>query len=202
MNISVTITKDEVTPAIADRLAKTRPGRVANILRQPLETFTRVHLAANGTNKKGWPSTGFWEDASRSTIGEVADNGVLLRVQKIGVRQRFYGGTINPAKAKALAIPISPVSYGHLPREFPGLFLLVTKKGAYLVQRNQGFSAKTGKLSHSTRQGGNAGRRLGSELTFLFKLSGGVNQKPDPSVIPSNDEYTEVAMAAIERSLN
>ena len=129
------------------------------------------------------------------------ENGVLIEVKKTGVRQRLFGGVIEPVKAEALAIPISPVSYGHLPREFPGLFLLKTKKGAYLVQPGESISEKTGRMVINKKAGGNAGSRVHAALIFLFKLVGSVTQPPDPSVIPTDDEFTEVAFGAMERSL-
>lgn len=199
---NISVTQDNATPAIARLMERTQPARLAQVCRQPLETFLRVHLRSLPTNKRGWPSTGFWESASRGTIGTANDDGsILLQVNKLGVRQRLYGGPILPVEAKALAIPISPVSYGHLPREFPGLFLLKTAKGAYLVQAGTGISEKTGGEVKGRRLGGNSKRRQTAGLNFLFKLSGGVNQAPNPDVLPTNDQFQEVAMESIQRSL-
>lgn len=205
MITTVSILEDHATPALARRLAKLEPINVANMVRQPLETFVRMHLASLPRNKKGWPSTGFWEAASRATIAFAKEDGsVEIQVKKLGVRQRAFGGPIAPVNAKALAIPISPVSYGHLPREFPGLFLLRTKKGAYLVQPGEEISEKTGRTKKTTLRGGSkAGekRRLQAGLNFLFKLSAGVNQKADPKVMPSDENIRATVHSALEGSL-
>ncbi|HTB86027.1 MAG TPA: hypothetical protein VK742_20445 [Candidatus Sulfotelmatobacter sp.] len=206
MNVTPAITiTDNVTPELEKLIAKTKPDQLARIARQPLETFTRVHLASNGRNKKGWPSTGFWESASRATTATATGGAVEISINKLGVRQRVLGGHIGPVNAKALAIPISPVSYGHLPREFPGLFIINTPKGGYLVQygetttTNAKGATRTHGIGHAG--GGNSQSRQRATLNFLFKLVAGVDQAPDPTAVPSADEFTEVAMSAIHRSL-
>ena len=202
MSIAVSITaSDLATPALEAKLAQIQPERLAGILGPGLTQFTQRHLLANGTNSRGWPSTHFWADAARSTSFTRSESGITISINKIGVRQRYYGGPIRPVTAKALAIPISPVSYGRVPADFPGLFVLKCASGAYLVQNNEGVSEKTGRTIGRTGKGGNAGRRLKSNLTFLFKLSAGVQQDPDPSVIPSEDELTETGMSIIERAI-
>ncbi len=177
--ITINIT-DHATPELQKLMAKVKPDQLARIARQPLETFTRVHLVNNGPNKKKWPSTGFWAAAARQTHGHGHGGTVIIEINKVGVRQRAFGGPICPVKAEALAYPISPVSYGHLPREFPNLKLISTPKGAYLVQSNG---------------------RQNASLTFLFKISSGVRQGANPKVVPGAGELTEVATTAIHRSL-
>ena len=201
-NISI---RDNATPALDAKMDSVLPERLRGIVGPGLTEFVQRHLLANGENQKSWPSTHFWADAKRDTSWTPTGGGsrasIVISINKIGVRQRFYGGEIAPVNAKALAIPISSVSYGHGPKDFPGLFLLKCASGAYLVQNNEAQSEKTGRTIGKTGKGGNAGRRLRSNLTFLFKLSAGVNQAPDPSVLPTDDEMTETALGLIERAI-
>lgn len=202
MSIGVSISAtDLATPALEAKLAQIQPDRLRAILAPGLTQFTQRHLLSNGTNAKGWPSTHFWADAARGTSWTASEGGFTISINKIGVRQRYFGGPIRPVSARALAIPINPVSYGHVPADFPGLFLLKCASGAYLVQSNETVSDKTGRTIGKSGKGGNAGRRLKSNLTFLFKLSAGVQQDPDPSVIPSEDELTETGMSLLERAI-
>ena len=209
VTVNISIPLDTATPAIAAKVAQCSPRRLADIVSTPLVTFFRVRLRDLGTNKRGWPSTHFWERGSRAVNSEseegtsvqVGDGNVTLTVNKIGVRQRWLGGTIKPVNARALTIPISPVSYGHRASEFSGLFLLKTKKGAYLVQPGEQVSEKTGRTG-KRRGGGNEKSRKRAALNFLFKLVGSVDQAPNPDVVPSDDEFLEVGMSAIERRLN
>lgn len=195
--------EDNATPAIAAKLQQVKPERLRAILGPGMTVFVQNHLLSNGTNKKGWPSTHFWADAARGTswTADSGGSGLVITINKIGVRQRYYGGTIAPVKAKALAIPISPVSYGHVPSDFPGLFLLVTKKGAYLVQYGQELSGAGNIVQRGKNSGGNKKVRLQGTLNFLFMLVGSVDQAPDPTVIPSNDQLAEVGLALIERAI-
>jgi hypothetical protein len=193
--------EDFATPALEAKLAQCNPARLVSILGPGLTVRVQRHLLSNGINQQGWPSTHFWADAARGTTWGAQGDSVLISINKIGVRQRYYGGTIKPVKAKALAIPISPVSYGHLPSEFPGLFLLKTAKGAYLVQPGRELSDK-GNVIGRRRAGGNAGRRQKASLNFLFLLSAGVTQDPDPNVIPSEDELAETSMALLDRAID
>lgn len=192
--------RGNVTAAIEQRLEKLQPDRLNQLLSEPLRVFWRNRLKGLGKNKRGWPSTGFWESAARSVQAVTVPGGLLLSVNKVGVRQRAYGGVIKPQRARALTIPISPVSYGHRASEFPGLFLLKTKKGAYLVQHGQQISS-TGKTEPRQKAGGHSRRRLRSGLVFLFKLSQGVTQTGDDRVIPTADEITEVAMGTIMKEV-
>lgn len=197
LNINI---RDNATPSVEAAMRNMSPRAVAERISEPLRIYWRDRLKSLGKNKRGWPSTGFWEDAARKTTSIVQDNGLLLVCDKLGVRQRWRGGPIKPVKAGALAIPISPVSYGHRPSEFPGLFLMRTKNGAYLVQYQDAFAPnRKSQIANQKSLGGNAKRRLRAGLNFLFKLSAGVNQLPDERVVPSNDELAEVAMSALAR---
>lgn len=193
--------RDNATPSVEAALRDLSPRSVAERISEPLRIFWRDRLKSLGKNKRGWPSTGFWEDAARKTTSFVQDNGLLLVCDKLGVRQRWKGGPIKPDKAGALAIPISPVSYGHRPSEFPGLFLMKTAKGAYLVQAQDLFASNKKRETRNAfkQMGGHAARRLRAGLNFLFKLSPGVNQLPDERVVPTKEEMLEVAFATLAR---
>jgi hypothetical protein len=202
MNITVNATVEGLaTPALNAKLAKIDPDHLAAKIRGPLEEFWRDRLKSLGTNKRGWPSTKFYERAARSVVAQRTEGGVMLIANQLGLRQRWKGGTISPVHAKALTIPISPVSYGKVPKDFPDLFLLKTLKGAYLVQHGEQVSEKTGRTIGLKNGGGNSARRLRGALNFLFKLVGSVEQEGDDRVVPTNAEFSEVAKTAILESI-
>lgn len=206
LNVSV---KDYATPAIAEKLARCQPERLRAIIGRPLAEFWRDRLYSLGTNKRGWPSTGFYERAARSVthrpIASGQAYGVIIEANHLGLRQRWKGGPIKPIYKQALAIPISPVSYGKHPKDFPNLFLLKTPKGAYLVQSGESFATdkrgRTRIAGIGRAGGGNSARRQRASLNFLFKLSMGVTQQPDERVVPTNDEFAEVALPLIDRAI-
>lgn len=198
LGLSITVT-DTATPALRQKLAQCSPARLARILGPALLRLTQDHLIANGPNQRGWPTTGFWPRAAKAATWTGTDDGVLISINQIGVRQRFHGGTIRPVKARALTIPISPEAHGKTASDFPEAFLLKTKKGAYLVQRGEGISAKGNVVKKRGR--GFAARRVVAALEFLFKLSPGVEQAGDRSVIPSPDTYAAAARQRLTEAL-
>lgn len=196
--------EDFATPAIEAKMAKCSPRRLGAIIGQTLAQFWRNRLKTFGPNKRGWPSTGFWERAARSVTHQPTNDGVLLVANHQGLRQRWHGGRIAPVRAKALTIPISPVSYGKTAADFPGLFLLKTPKGAYLVQRDADAKGKETKKRYGHRSafmGGNVTRRQRAGVNFLFKLAFSVDQAGNPAVVPSPEEFSEIAMARIEEAV-
>lgn len=179
--------KDRATPALAASVAALQPQKVARITGPKLRETVRDHIKRLPKNKKGWPSTGFWEDSARATTWEAqTDGSVIIRVNKIGFRQRYHGGVIRAVEAKALTIPISPQAYGHTAADFPGSFLLRTKKGAYLVRYTGGNTAK-GKF-----------KKQNATIEFLFKLQVSVRQPEMPWIIPDATKLHAVAFAALE----
>ena len=195
----ITVTRDQATPAIAALMDRVRPERLQSAVGSAGVRLVATHLRGLGTNKRGWPSTGFWADAARATDWQPMPGGVRVTISKIGVRQRYYGGHIAPVRARALTIPISPVAYGHTAGDFPGSFVLRVKSGAaYIVQPGQQVSEKTGRMIRRGAEAkGNANRRIKATLNFLFKLVGGVDQKPDPNVLPSKQAILDTAKDAI-----
>lgn len=189
MVISFKVLGDDATPALQTLAVNATPERAAQAMTAPEYDLFERHFYGLGTNKHGWPSTGFWEDASEKTFS-VADGGTcFVGTTKLGARQRYYGGPIEPtAGRKALTIPISPVSYGHTAGDFPGLFLLVTRNGAYLVQANDLVSSPKFRP-----KGGNTASRLKASLNFLFKLVPSVEQQGDENVLPTDEEIFEAA---------
>ncbi len=80
-----------------------------------------------------------------------------------------------------------------------GIFRACLSSADQKAAANDAFKARKA-------QGGNYKRRLGATLNFLFKLSSGVNQQGDTSVLPTDDEYHETAVKGIgeafDRGLN
>ena len=151
----IKIVSDTATPGLREVIASYTPARFAARVGPALQKLTMTHLAGLGPNQRGYPTTHFYEKFARRVQWLPEPNGVSVAIlpaivngRLTGLGLRVFGGTITPVTVKMLAIPISPVSYGHAPSDFPGLFLLKTLKGAYLVQRGQ-----------SEKSGGRIGRR-------------------------------------------
>ena len=207
--ISILITEDTTTPQLQRWMNELGAERLAARIGPPLQQLTMEHLAALGPNRKGYPTTRFYEKFARNVRWIPHPKGVAIAVlpvvingRLVGLAQRVFGGVIKPVSVSMLAISISPVSYGKVPADFPNLFLLPTPKGAYLVQRGTEISAKTGNVVGRSRLGGNAGRRLRAELNFLFKLVSSVTQEGNREVLPSDEELLQIALDSAAGGLN
>jgi hypothetical protein len=199
LGYSIQVTHDGASGRVAKLAGAMTPQRLAAATGPAVQNLFTGHLRRKGKNKRGWPSTGFWAGAARSTSWATVPEGALVSVNQVGVRQRYFGGTIKPVNAKALTIPISPVAYGHTAKDFPGSFVLQTKRGAYIVQASSPTQKETKSESRKRMRGlgGNASKRLAAGLNFLFKLSAGVEQAADPDVLPEKDEIGGVVKKAI-----
>ncbi len=161
------------------------------------------HFRSLPDNRQGWPSTGFWGRAARATSWNLTGDGVVVSVNQQGVRQRYFGGVIEPVNAKFLTIPARAEAYGKRASEFNDLVPVFHRVGGQavpwaLVEAPQttfslGKRRKDGsrKVSDQTEIGG----------LVYFWLVKSVNQQADPDVLPSDAEVTETAVKAIEAAV-
>lgn len=133
---------------------------------------TREHLFkrnATHANRLGGARTNFYAGAARGTQFEVRPDGFVLGIDQVGIRQRYQGGTITPKQAKYLTIPMSAAAHGKRAREFSDLkFAIVPGVGRALVR--------------------------GDEV--MYRLSKGVTQKADDSVLPSKEQFINAMVIA------
>jgi hypothetical protein len=204
MNAGTTIRveTDTATPELRKLLSSLTPENLAARCGPALQKLTRDHLAALGPNKYHYPSTHFWAKFVPNVRWQSDERGVSvsilpteIRGRSVGLRQPVYGGPIVPQAAKMLAIPISAISYGHVPADFPDLVVVRTTKGAFLCQQSGSENGRNPSIGR--RQNGTAGVTNSGNLVFLFKLVRSVMQAGNLAVLPSDEEYLQAARAAI-----
>ncbi len=159
------------------------------------ERLFKDHIGKLPPNKLG-KSTGFWADSVRSTVATATDNGCVISINKLGFRQRYYGGEIKPVNGKYLAIPARSEFYGARPREFTNLRFLLFKSGTAALVINEGGAEKITGLNSSRSAGGQK-----SAGTVAFWLVKSVNQTGNPNIIPSDAAITQTALDAIGGAL-
>ena len=204
MSVTIQVTRDAATPAIAKMLGKLTPQRLGAAVGPACSLLVKQNFRGLGTNKRGWPTTNFWARAAKATSWSREPDGVMVSVNQIGVRQRWLGGVIRPVTARALTIPMSPVAYGHRASEFPGLFLLKTKTGTFLAQHGEdvgGKRTKAARASFAKGLKGNVKVRINAFLNILFKLESSVTQEADASVMPAREEFAATARQAIVEAI-
>lgn len=155
--------------------------------------FTRQHfLVLNKQRHRGLYLKGFYARAADTISYQVKDQSVEFTVSQLGIAQRYYGGTIVPKKAKALAIPNwkeIAATATHGPTEFKGLKFVKFPSGAMaLVQGDTAATLGGKKVKGAAKK----------PLRIFFWLVKSVTQKPDPSVLPSKEDLGDVAYKVVK----
>jgi hypothetical protein len=136
-------------------------------------------------NAKGFPRSNFWQDAAESVTSAVEGDAMSAAIRKQGGRLRGKGGEVRPKEGKkALAIPVDPSVAHEWPSEYTGrggALFAVWPKG-----RNTGFLANRGTDRNHAR--------------ILWMLVAKTTHRPDPSVIPPEDELRNAIARAMRRA--
>jgi len=175
-DISIQVTRDDASQAVERLIASVSPRALGEVIWPPALDLTRRHLAAY-KNTKGFPSQGFGEQLANKTFGTATDQGAKLVVHGQGARALYEGATIKPVTKKMLCFGISASSYG---KSLPEMF------GGAIPPRDKRTPADKEKLK---------------ALRKLFAFAPSVTIKPHPDLIPTDDEYSAVAMRAIKGAI-
>jgi len=127
----------------------------------------------------------FYAHAADSVKYVDLDNGAEVRIDWAGIAQRYYGGDIKAVNYSYLWIPVDPESEGKTAGSFHGLVAIVNKMTNRGVGIMPGPDPKTGKPSVKYGH-------------VLFALVPELHQDPDPSVLPTDAEYSESVGTAID----
>lgn len=142
-----------------------------------------------GPNKR-FPdrSTGFWGRAALSTTApSVGTSSVTISITQIGVRQRYLGGRITPIAGNYLTIPAQADAYGKKAREIGDLsvaFMGKTSSGQPLLALVRGNP------------------RISGKRDVMFWLVTEVDQNPDPSVLPTEDQLRRAFASGLRSFVN
>lgn len=206
--VNISILENTAYPAVKRLQGVVTPKRINTAIRDPLVSLVKRNYEKQPPTKSGGPSTGFWQDASKSTRGEVQADGVLITTDKIGVRQQLLGGRIKAGintsritgKLTAnLAIPATPLAHGKTPSDFPNLKYMQFGRGqdapkalVALGEVSTQIAQKRGKLGGFKPVASNVG------LIVMFWLVKEVTQAPHPGVIPSDEAFQTTMTVALE----
>ena len=195
--------KDGASKATLDLINRLNPTRINTFVGDRCVRLTQNHLLKMPHNKMGATPANFYADAARNTNRRVSPEGVIIAINKIGIRQRLKGGRITAVNSKFLTIPIDPRAYCKTAADFgDALQLVVIKgKGAYLALKGEAVSNGLGKakIGGKTKRGSAQTKSVqGPERApFLFILKHSVTQQPDPTVLPSDAEYLAEAIKGV-----
>jgi hypothetical protein len=197
--IKVTVAKDTATPALREMLRRVSPLRpLMQRLGKRVEALLRKYFAEYGrsgnfkTRRRGWPTQHFWDRRIRNATSftGATEHDATVTIADPAFMTHYRGATIRPREKEALAIPLQAAAYGKRPsdRLIPGLFLLRTRRGAYLVAYGDGF----GKARKGVRN---------ATLHFYYKLVKSVTVPKDPKALPSDKDIEAALLADVENYL-
>lgn len=188
-------------------LAMENPQAIHEAMAAGVEAAVGEHL--RGLNSRS-PHTDFYASAARGIETEADGSRALVRIPKLGLALRLYGGTVTPGKGissytglltRALAIPgdnvpiVGPPDgrYRQRPAE-AGLLAFIPARGrdttvGYLIEGEE-RTVTRGKRKGQKRIVPTAGGK------FMYTLVSEVTHDPDPSVLPSDEEITTAAVSA------
>lgn len=189
---------EDAGPMIRSSLKTTSPQNIKAAVGTACVRFVKQHVRSLGTNKRGWPSTGFYAEAARGTTWDETADGIMIEIDNPShpgsMRQRYYGGEIH-MKDKLLAIPARAEFYGHDPGEFTNLSFVPFGSGARALVIGKGG---VGKVDFSTgRERNLKGAGVRSEAMVAYWLVESVDQKADPNVMPNMKQLSDVAIGAV-----
>ena len=190
--ITIKVTYDDKGAALktARLRAMLDPIRLNSVVGRAGVNIVKAHLYAieqSRPNKLGGDRQHYYARAADSTHFTAMQRSALVTVSQVGFRLRRFGGTIRPINKKALTIPIAAVAYGRLASEFPGAFVIRSKK--------------TGQAFIADRPA-SAYHAAGSMLRLLYRLATSATIEGDSTIMPADYEIKDGVSPAVQSYIN
>jgi hypothetical protein len=217
MSIALEITTEETSPSFEEMTARIAPRQLLNVMGRAAANLVRDHLVEHNQenpNKMGGERTNYYTGAARATHFDLVGDGAVISINQVGMSLHYYGGTVVPgAKTSAftgkptqyLTIPARAEAHGHRASEFPDLIVLWGKNGPYALAR--AISQQVDFVNHKAKKAGEfiakytqAGAIQGGEVMFWLVKSATIS--PDPTVIPSEEEFSEAINSAVSECMS
>jgi len=199
MRLHLDLIQDEARPEArrikARALDRNAMGlAVASAMTVPVQRNFRA-LGVSEHNQFGAPSSGFWQRMNAGVVPGTDGSTAWVRTPR-EVALRYFGGTVVPKVAKALAIPACAEAYNQSPRAFSDLrFALIGGKTPALVQAaQQSVRYRTYKKTGVTKV--YPGAVKGGKIYYWLVPSATIN--PNPAVLPSLEVMKSTALSALQ----
>lgn len=200
MSASISI-QDQVTPLLA-RIQSAAQAQGLNLIgAQAAADLLREHLLSLDSQRHRGGRHFYAQAADAITVTATAA-GATINIDHPGLFQRRYGGPIHARAGSALTIPASAAARGRRAGEFSGLRLAsainpATGRLQPALVRSLAAPAPVRNRGQSRAPSADA-PRAGEVMYWLTKY---VYQRPDPTVLPSDEALNASALAAIQSAL-
>lgn len=194
MSLSITIPNDSGLRVVRALVRGLVESRWQPVVEEAAADSIRDHLAkaeSGRPNKMGWPRQHWWAKAARSVSSARRPGMVTVSIAQLGFRQRLEGGVIRAGRnissktgqpTQWLAIPARAEAYGKRPGEFGNLKFTRIETGGFALVAATGGATRQRKIKGQIRA---AVLRGAEEGLVMFWLRRSVRQKPDPTVLPT-----------------
>ncbi len=195
---------DTATVALTDLQARLHPHTIATRIAPKLARKWKTHLAAMPRKAHSdWPSSGFWESAARSVTGVAVGGNAVVTADRLGIRQRYFGGEIKARNVKNITIPVCAEAYGTQAKDWgDNLVLVILADGRKFLALWLGSEAaqsayrkNLGKLTHR------AEATAAKAARFRATVPGDA-KKPDVIVFRAKGSGAAAVVARAERHMN
>jgi hypothetical protein len=207
MSGAAIIIRDTASPLLAAVRTEAQAGGIARVMGADVVELTREHLFALNQSRHRPGGAEYYRKAARGTHAETSPTEIKLSINQIGIRQRRFGGRIR-AKEKYLTLADAPEAYGKRAREFNDLDFAIAPDPKHGGALRPALVRRVSQLIRYRRQKRadgsvvmrvSPGELIGGKV--MFWLTPEVNQKEDPSVLPSGALLLQTARAAALRRL-
>lgn len=197
--VNVTVVKDTATPAVNRMRGFLESDDGKQVIGYAARKAVRDNfqeLENTRANKLGGARTHYYGSARRATNFQIEGDDVVVSTNQIGMRLHYFGGTVTAGKGvssktgtatRFLTIPATSEAYGKSAKSFDNLVLVWGRKGPYALARG----VETNRL---TRDGLRKVMVPGEKLFFLKEK---VTLEPDPSVVPTQEQFSTVINKAL-----
>ncbi len=194
---------DTATVALTDLQARLHPHTIATRIAPKLARKWKTHLSGLGHNRQGFPSTRFWESAARSVTRVAVGGNAVVTADRLGIRQRYFGGEIKARNVKNITIPVCAEAYGTQAKDWgDNLVLVILADGRKFLALWLGSEAaqsayrkNLGKLTHR------AEATAAKAARFRATVPGDA-KKPDVIVFRAKGSGAAAVVARAERHMN
>jgi len=193
LNVTIQITKDTATPAMAALAEGLTPENLLPVFGEAVANAVRANfneLEHTRPNRLGGDRAHYYSGARKGTKWVVDGDSVLIGIQQVGIRLRYFGGVVKAGKnpsiitgqpTRYLTIPATAESYNHRAADFPDLVVLWGHNGPFaLARRTQNIMAVAKQRGFETER---------QEILFWLKTEVAVN--PDETMLPGIDDLSD-----------
>lgn len=196
--LTFTVTLSPPPPVLERIRALTGEDRtqVHGVMANAMQELTRGYLLRLGSAKQtsqklGATPSGFYARAAASVEGRATSQGASVFMQRAGLSRAFRPYDLRPLKGRLLTIPIDAEAYGKRAREFPD--------GKW--RRFSDEDVAEGKSTASGLVFGRPAPEKGGLFHALFRGVSKVHQDQDRNLLPSDQDYLDVAALAATDAL-